>query len=64
MYKTIILDCQTKTSETSCEDCIVYKQCKTKKTTAEKNACALQIAVCNNSIVNNKSSIVSLDIPH
>ncbi len=35
MYKTIVLDCQTTTSEVKCEDCIVYKQCKNRKTTAD-----------------------------
>ncbi|MCW4047762.1 MAG: hypothetical protein NWE99_09445 [Candidatus Bathyarchaeota archaeon] len=28
MYRTIIIDCQTKKPNFSCEDCIAYKTCK------------------------------------
>jgi hypothetical protein len=28
MYSTIVLDCQTKKTSFSCEDCIAYKTCK------------------------------------
>ncbi len=28
MYRTIVLDCQTKSSDVYCEDCIVKEICK------------------------------------
>jgi hypothetical protein len=28
MYSSIVLDCQTKKTNFSCEDCIAYKTCK------------------------------------
>jgi len=44
MDQTIVLDCQTKNNTLSCESCIVYKDCKTRKKSGEKDACVLERA--------------------
>ena len=31
MYKTIVLDCQAKDADFSCEDCIVFRECSFSK---------------------------------
>jgi hypothetical protein len=35
MYSSIILDCQTKKTNFSCEDCIAYKTCKIRSKTSQ-----------------------------
>ncbi|MGO8806351.1 MAG: hypothetical protein ACLQO7_07055 [Candidatus Bathyarchaeia archaeon] len=42
MDQTIVLDCQTKSNTPSCESCIVYKDCKTRKKPRDKDASALE----------------------
>ena len=37
MYHTIIIDCQTKTAETNCEDCIAYKTCTIQRKKEKEN---------------------------
>jgi hypothetical protein len=49
MYSSIILDCQTKKTNFSCEDCIAYKTCKIRSKTGQaenkKENAELQIMV-------------------
>ncbi len=44
MYKTIVLDCQTKTDLEQCESCVLYKQCKLKKEPAPTYTCRSEVA--------------------
>lgn len=43
VYKTIILDCQTKIVTVQCENCIAYKQCKNRRKTNETDSFTFQI---------------------
>jgi hypothetical protein len=47
MYKTIILDCQTKTEVVNCESCLFYKRCENKKTPDENRAATLMVSCAN-----------------
>ena len=49
MYQTIIIECQTKDGNISCEDCIAYKTCNLQKKATnsqeEKQAELIQFAM-------------------
>ena len=36
MFSAIILDCQTRTTNPSCEDCIAYPACKAREAKSDK----------------------------
>ncbi len=58
MYSTIILDCQTKKANFSCEDCIAYKTCKihgkTDQTENKTKDAGLQLMVDNGAAASEK----------
>jgi hypothetical protein len=61
MYSSIILDCQTKKTNFSCEDCIAYKTCKIRSKTSQaenktKDA-GLQIMVDDGAAASEKHAI-------
>jgi hypothetical protein len=61
MYSTIILDCQTKKTSFSCEDCIAYKTCKihdkTDQTTNKSQKAELQITINNGAVSPEKHAV-------
>ncbi len=57
MDQTIILDCQTKSNTPCCENCIAYKECKTKKRVGDKDTRTVEIGAIA-SIESNEASIV------
>ncbi len=50
MYKTIVLDCQTKVDSFNCEDCIAFKECTISKNRSERFSVAIEVEAITASI--------------